>query len=268
MKTLRFLFLSCLFGGFVDSSITPQSIISKVGNQAILPCSWKSRLAGSAAPSTCHIQWATPQDTVFELRGEQRWQAEEFRGRAEVPEDRLGSGDCSLVISDVQIVDTGRYESFMVVDTGRSKKTRVFIQSVRLSVLDHKSQESRAPGEDLVLDFYTRHSMRVVFQGRNSSEWSDLWVRGNKNSERLFKHPQQEQLTVTSLTSSDDGTFKVLDEYGLAVSTVQLSIRDNWMSPKLPQAREHREPTDEAAHSSSSALLLLLLSALHVLHLL
>lgn len=77
----------------------------------------------------------TPVDTVFELWGDQKWQAEEFEGRVEVPEERLGSGDCSLIISDVQIGDEGRYESFMVVDGVRSKKTRVFIQSVRLFVL-------------------------------------------------------------------------------------------------------------------------------------
>lgn len=116
------------------SSITPiQSVTSKVGNQAVLPCSWKSRL-GEVARSDCHIQWKTPVDTVFELRGQQKWEAEEFEGRVEVPEERLGSGDCSLVINDVQIGDTGRYESFMVVDGVRSTKTKVFIQGVKLSV--------------------------------------------------------------------------------------------------------------------------------------
>lgn len=99
----------------------------------VLPCSWKQRLGEVALPA-CHVQWTTPADTVFELRGEQKWQAEEYEGRVEVPEEKLGSGDCSLIISDVQIGDTGRYESFMVVDGARSTKTRVFIQSVKLSV--------------------------------------------------------------------------------------------------------------------------------------
>lgn len=71
---------------------------------------------------------------MFELLGEQKWQAAEFKGRVEVLEEKLGSGDCSLIISDVQIKDAGRYESFMVVDGVRSTKTKVFIQSVKLSV--------------------------------------------------------------------------------------------------------------------------------------
>ncbi len=117
----------------LSSSTNLLTITSTVGNKAVLPCSWKSRL-GEAGLSTCHIQWTTPAETVFELRGEQMWQAEEYKGRMEVPEEKLGSGDCSLIINDAQIGDTGRYESFMVVDGARSKKTRVFIQSVKLSV--------------------------------------------------------------------------------------------------------------------------------------
>ncbi|KAI3358244.1 hypothetical protein L3Q82_003238 [Scortum barcoo] len=226
-----FIQLHCLLvGSLVDSSslssaAQTRSIVSRVGNQAVLPCSWKSRV-GEVPRSDCHIQWKTPMDTVFELRGDNTWEAEEFKGRVEVPEDRLGSGDCSLIIRDVQIRDTGRYESFMVVDGVRSTKTRVFIQSVKLSVFDHKSLQSRGPGEDLVLDLYTPHSVRVVFQGRNSSEWSGVWMRGDRNSPRLHKDPLKEQLTIRNLKSSDDGTYKVLDELGLAVSTVQLSVEE------------------------------------------
>lgn len=103
-----------------------------MGKEALLPCSWKQRL-GDATPSTCHVQWKTPTRTVFELRGRNKWQAEELRGRAEVPVDKLESGDCSLTISDVQSTDAGWYESFMVVD-GTRRKSRVFIRSIRLSV--------------------------------------------------------------------------------------------------------------------------------------
>ncbi|XP_070777361.1 galectin 17 isoform X2 [Enoplosus armatus] len=255
METIRtrhwfFIHLQCfLVGSLVDSSSLSsiahsQLVISSVGNQAVLPCSWKSRL-GEAAPSVCHIQWMTPADTVFELRGELKWQAEEFVGRVEVPEERLESGDCSLIINDVQIGDAGRYESFMVVDGLRSKKTKVFIQSVKLSVFDHKSLQSQGPGEDLVLDLHTRHSVRVVFQGRNSSEWSDLWMRGDEDSQRLEKHPLREQLTIKKLKSSDDGTYKV------------------------HQIQENQVPTDDAAKSSCSALLILsvLVTSLQILHL-
>ncbi|XP_042362327.1 uncharacterized protein LOC121957671 [Plectropomus leopardus] len=254
MQTVRrrqwFFTLCCfLVGRLADSSSLPStrllSVSSKVGNQVVLPCSWKQRL-GDVAPPACHIQWKTPLDTVFELRGEQKWQAEEFQGRAEVPEERLESGDCSLIISDVQVGDTGRYESFMVVDGVRATKTRVFIQSVKLSVVDHKSLQSLGPGEDLVLDLYTHHSVRVVFQGSNSSQWSDLWMREDENSERLVKHPLREQLTIKQIKYSDEGTYKVLDAQGLTVSTVRLSVEEKSTAQKVYQTHlENPELTGE-----------------------
>lgn len=49
-------------------------------------------------------------------------------------------------------------------------------------------------------------------------------MRGDDNSQRLEKHLLLEQLTVKRLQPSDDGIYKVLDQHGLAVSTVQLSV--------------------------------------------
>ncbi|XP_023276549.1 uncharacterized protein LOC111665708 [Seriola lalandi dorsalis] len=256
-----FIHLQCfLIGSLVDSSSLSSatnflSVTSTVGNQVVLPCSWKPRL-GEVAPSACHIQWTTLADTVFEQRGGRKWQAEEFEGRVEVPEEKLGSGDCSLIIRDVQIGDTGRYESFMVVDGVRSTKMKVFIQSVKLSVFDHKSRQSQAPGEDLVLDLHTRHSVRVIFQSRNSSVSTDLWMRGDENSLRLEENQVKEQLTIKNLRRSDEGTYKVLDERGLVISTVQLSVEDGSTALKVHQFME-KEITGDAAESSCSALLVL-----------
>ncbi|KAM3596083.1 uncharacterized protein V6R79_007876 [Siganus canaliculatus] len=263
--------LCLLVGDLVDSSSLSSTglvaISSRVGKQVVLPCSWKSRL-GSEAPPVCHVEWATPLDTVFELRGEQKWEAEEFQGRVEVPEEKLGSGDCSLIITDVQIRDTGRYESFMVVDGAWSKKTKVFIQSVKLSVFDHKSLQSRGPGEDLVLDLYTSHSVRLVFQGRNSSVWSTLWMRGDEDS-RVEKNPEREQLTMKALTSSDAGTYKVLDGHGLSVSTVLLTVDERAQTPNNSRHvwENQPQPTGGAVRSSCSVLFVcsILLTASHVL---
>ncbi|XP_034401589.1 uncharacterized protein lgals17 isoform X2 [Cyclopterus lumpus] len=242
------------------SSPRPLSVTCQVGSRAVLPCSWKKLL--DAAPPACHVQWASV-DTVFELRGDQRWEAEEFQGRVEVPKEQLGGGDCSLVISDVQIGDTGSYESFMVVDGLRATKTRVFIQTVRLSVSDHKSLQSRGPGEDLVLDLYTRHSARVVFQ--DSSSWSLVWSREDGDSERLVKDPLAEQLTMKKLSMEDGGTYKVLDQHGLAVSTVQLSVGG---SSTVQQLLEERPPTDDGARSSCSSFVFsLLVTSFQIIHL-
>ncbi|XP_061597599.1 galectin 17 [Cololabis saira] len=246
----------------------PRTIQSKVGKQAVLPCSWKSRL-DTGAGSACHILWSAPPNVVFERLREEKWEATDLKGRAEVPEEKLESGDCSLIINNVQIVDTGIYESFMVVDGVRSKKTRVFLQSVKLSVTDHQSRYSRYPGEDLFLELHTTLSYRLVFQGRNSSEWSVVWMREGGNSQRFEKHPVLEQITIKNLTHSDDGTYKVLDEHGLSVSTVQLSVEEQSTAFRVQQELENAI-TDAAARSSCSDLLILsvLVSWLQILHLL
>ncbi|XP_034456191.1 uncharacterized protein lgals17 [Hippoglossus hippoglossus] len=118
---------------------------------------------------------------------------------------------------------------------------------------DHKSHQARGPGGDLVLDLVTRHSVRVVFQGRNSSEWSELWMKGDNNSLRLEKDPLKEQLTLKSLQRSDEGTYKVLDEHGLAISTVQLA-----MQGESPDVRVHgkmeNKVSGDAVRSSRSLL--------------
>ncbi|XP_013879377.1 galectin 17 [Austrofundulus limnaeus] len=275
MKTrLRlFIYLQCfLIGGLVDSSalpsgVRPISVTSKAGSRVVLPCSWKPHRA-EVSPSACHVQWVSPPFTVFEQRSEDKWQAKEFDGRLEVPEETLGSGNCSLIIKDVQIRDTGSYESFMVVDGARSGKTRVLLQSVRLSVTDNKSWVSHPPGQDLVLDLHTSHSFTVVFQSRNSSAWLDVWSRGGKNSERVEKHPLHEQLTIKTLKSSDEGTYKVLDENGYAVSTVQLSVTENSPTLRAHQKQENL-PKGDAAKSSCSVLLIvsLFVWSLQTLHL-
>ncbi|CAG5888321.1 galectin 17 [Menidia menidia] len=274
MRFWFFILLKCfLTGNLVEpsplSSAAPsQSIMSKVGNQVVLPCSWKSNL-GEVASSACHIQWVAPPKTILEQRGEERWQAGRFMGRLEVPQEKLESGDCSLIINDVQIEDTGKYESFVVVEGVMSRKERLFIHGVKLFVTDHKSQYSRHHGEELELELHSPSSFRVVFQGRNSSEWSDLWMRGDKNSQRLEKHPRQEKLKIKQLQGSDEGTYKVLDEHGLAVSTVQLYMREKSSSFEVHQKRID-ELTDAAAKSSYSALLILsfLVSNFQILHLL
>ncbi|XP_037548969.1 galectin 17 [Nematolebias whitei] len=238
----------------------PLSIMSTAGSQVVLPCSWKPHQA-EVGPSSCHVQWVSPPFTVFEQNSEDKWQQERFDGRLEVPTVKLQAGDCSLIIKDAQIEDTGRYESFMVVGGARSMKTRVFIQSVKLSVTDNKSWDSHHPGEDFVLELHTRLSFTVVFQGRNNSAWQELWKRGDENSERVEKHPVLEQLTIKKLRRSDEGIYKVLNENGLSVSTVQLSVTEN--SPSFSAHRKQENvPTGEAAKSSCSALLIVSLLVL------
>uniref|UniRef100_A0A3Q3X9M9 Immunoglobulin domain-containing protein n=1 Tax=Mola mola TaxID=94237 RepID=A0A3Q3X9M9_MOLML len=261
-------FLHCLFGEtsvllrpLLPDSFSPSPstryVTFKVGNKAVLPCGWKPRL-GEVTPPICHIQWKTPAKTVFELRGGRKWQAQELEGQANVPAETLESGDCSLIISDVQISDAGRYESFMVVDAA-GRKSRVFIQSVQLSVFDHKSLQSHALGDDLVLDLYTPRAFMAIFQGRNSSDWSVLWTQGDNDSRRVQKDGLREQLTVKKLKPEDEGTYRVMDEHGLAISTVLLSVEGE--TAELMSANHTAGKTTLVTRRLNKMLILFVLSS-------
>ncbi|XP_014032775.2 uncharacterized protein [Salmo salar] len=243
--------LHCLWivGCVASSSLPsgPVSISSPVGSQAILPCKWKSQLDNFPV---CHVLWQTPDALVFEQNGEQRWQASEFEGRLRVPEEKLWEGDCSLILRDVQVGDVGLYESFMVVDRTR----RVFIQSVQLSVYEHKSKLSMGMGEDLDLKLHTPQAMRVVFQGRNSTEWEVLWMRGDEKVNRGHLEEAEGVVVLRGLRMDNSGTYKVLDSHGLSVSTVKLEVEEVAKLQKMIHIQD--KPVGKSTVYGSSSLLI------------
>uniref|UniRef100_A0A4W5KSB2 Ig-like domain-containing protein n=1 Tax=Hucho hucho TaxID=62062 RepID=A0A4W5KSB2_9TELE len=255
----HFIHLHCLWiVGYVASSSLPSipvRISCPVGRQAILPCKWKSQL--DKIP-VCHVQWQTPDETVFEQMGEQRWQASKFKGRVEVPEEKLGQGDCSLILRDVQLRDVGLYESFMVVDRAHSKR-RVFIQSVQLSVDDYTSKEFFRVGETLVLKLHTLQAMKVVFQGRNTTELTVLWMRGEEDVNNGRLEEAEGSVVLKGLRIDDCGTYTVLDPNGLSVSTVQLTVEANEVAvtQKVHQTQDKRAPVGKSTYNRSSSLLML-----------
>ncbi|XP_010862033.2 coxsackievirus and adenovirus receptor homolog isoform X1 [Esox lucius] len=252
----HFIRFHCMFiiSSVVSSSIPskPVSISYPVGSQAILPCNWMPQLYNVPIH---HIQWQTPDDTVFEQKGEQRWQAPEFKGRVEVPEEKLQEGDCSLIVHDVQLGDVGLYESFVVVESAGTKR-RVFLQSVQLSVYDHKSKVSLGVGEDMNLKLYTPKAMRVVFQKRSSKEWTVLWVRGDKANNHHFKEAER-VLVIKGLRMDHSGTYKVLDFHGGSVNTVNLMVEEVAGTQTLSQIHQKQEAVGKSFHNRSSILLII-----------
>ncbi|KAI4881076.1 hypothetical protein NFI96_013850 [Prochilodus magdalenae] len=121
----------------VDGSLTAQSRIymsAKVGSTAVLPCDWRN--ISSTQLSSPHVEWRTFAETVFERKGGELYQGEEYENRVDVPEDRLLKGNCSLVLRNIRPDDAGVYESYLLVRRARRglHSRRVLIQSVELSV--------------------------------------------------------------------------------------------------------------------------------------
>uniref|UniRef100_A0A3B1IWB8 Immunoglobulin V-set domain-containing protein n=1 Tax=Astyanax mexicanus TaxID=7994 RepID=A0A3B1IWB8_ASTMX len=88
----------------------------KVGRSAVLPCNWRTKLDDLANDQSPHIEWRTISKTVFERRGKEHYEGEGYKGRVDVPEDKLKKGNCSLVLNDVKAEDAGVYESYLLVN--------------------------------------------------------------------------------------------------------------------------------------------------------
>ncbi|KAI4901868.1 hypothetical protein NFI96_006970 [Prochilodus magdalenae] len=110
-------------------------ITVKVGPRAVLPCDWRT-LSTQLASSSPHVQWRTVDETVFERLGAEMFQGERYKDRADVPEDKLQEGDCSLVLKKVTHDDAGVYMSYLIVKRKNKSlsSNRVLLQTVELSV--------------------------------------------------------------------------------------------------------------------------------------
>ncbi|KAI7814992.1 galectin 17 isoform X1 [Triplophysa rosa] len=231
---------------------------SKVGLPAVLPCTVTSQLERAQTP---HIQWQTVQDSVFERMGEELFQGDAYRERADVPEAMLLMGNCSLFLQDVRFSDTGIYESYLVVGES-SIQNRIFIQSVQLTVVDHKSIKSVEVGGDLILDLYTHQAQLVIFQDRNGTSWTVVWDRdGGKNN---MGHLHNNRLIFRSVTARSAGMYKVMDSQGLALSTVKVSVTER-VIPREPLVLESKAALGKGTMSIPFQKIIILFVAFLVL---
>ncbi|KAG7324644.1 hypothetical protein KOW79_012660 [Hemibagrus wyckioides] len=107
-----------------------------VGSMAALPCELQHK-----GPERPHIRWFTDAEIVFERWGKAAYKGKKYEGRADVPEEKLCKGNCSLVLQNLILTDAAVYRSYKVVrrtkrcDTSkRSDLDLNLISSVTLSV--------------------------------------------------------------------------------------------------------------------------------------
>ncbi|KAI4897403.1 hypothetical protein NFI96_006549, partial [Prochilodus magdalenae] len=126
MVTTLILMLATCAGTLSEPSRIYMSVT--VGSSAVLPCDWRNKT--SSLPS--HIEWRSIHQTILERRGEELFQGEGYERRVDVPEDKLLSSDCSLMLRNIRTSDAGLYESYLLERSPRFR--RVPLQSVELSV--------------------------------------------------------------------------------------------------------------------------------------
>ncbi|XP_047675896.1 uncharacterized protein LOC113651470 isoform X2 [Tachysurus fulvidraco] len=111
----------------VNLSVYALQKSAPVGSTAVLPCDWRN-----LSNKTPYVKWFIDSETVFERKGKDSYEGEGYEGRVDVPEDELLKGNCSLVMKNISVSDTGIYSSSMLItDTQES----VLVQKVKLSVV-------------------------------------------------------------------------------------------------------------------------------------
>lgn len=98
-----------------------------MGFTVILPCEFNI-----TSVQIQYVRWYTDKEIVFKRRGKKSYQGEGYAGRADVPENELRKGNCSLVLKNVSVTDGGIYQSNLMM----------FIQSVQLSVYGESLQQT------------------------------------------------------------------------------------------------------------------------------
>ncbi|XP_047667917.1 uncharacterized protein LOC113650973 [Tachysurus fulvidraco] len=113
----------------VDSAEPDVTVSAQVGSTVILPCN----LTEEFKPTSV-IRWQFNFKTVFERSGNVTDPGPGYKGRVDVPVDKLRKGNCSLVLKNIRFTDTGIYNSFTMehVDTNKDKMKE--INRVSLSV--------------------------------------------------------------------------------------------------------------------------------------
>ncbi|XP_060743294.1 uncharacterized protein LOC132857341 [Tachysurus vachellii] len=124
----------------VNLSVDALQISAPVGSTAVLPCDWSH-----LSIKTPYVKWFINTETVFERKGKDPYQGEGYEGCVDVPEDELLKGNCSLVMKNISVNDTGIYSSSMLItDTQES----VLVQKVKLSVVEVSVNERGSLSED------------------------------------------------------------------------------------------------------------------------
>ncbi|KAG9281443.1 hypothetical protein AMEX_G4286 [Astyanax mexicanus] len=134
------------------SAQSPIFMMVNAGSSVVLPCDWTAVSSTPSSNQSLYIEWRTLSETVFERLGEEHYEGEGYKGRVDVPEDKLKKGNCSLVLKEVKAEDAGVYQSYLLEKQQKRslQSKRVFIQSVELSV--HKTAEEHVEERNAVSD--------------------------------------------------------------------------------------------------------------------
>ncbi|XP_047675920.1 uncharacterized protein LOC113656605 isoform X3 [Tachysurus fulvidraco] len=220
----------------VDSAESLVTVSAQVGSTVILPC----KLTEEFKPTSV-IRWQFNKDIVFERSSNGTYSGSGYEGRVDVPVDELRKGNCSLVLKNIRVNDTGIYNSGTMVHVDNNTAERKEINSVRLSV--YGLQISAPVGSTVVLPCDWSHlsiktphvkwfiDSETVFErkGKDVNQSQGYKDRVDVPEDELLKGNCS--LVMKNISVYDAGIYSssMMNDTEVLVQKVELSVEMNWI---------------------------------------
>ncbi|XP_066543200.1 uncharacterized protein LOC136711102 [Amia ocellicauda] len=209
----------------VGVSSAPVSV--RVGDSVTLPCD------GSAYRGTpidhIYIKWETVNQRICEFSLGKLFPGLGFENRTEVPLERIRQGNFSLNLQHTLFSDGGTYEC----RSEGERKQLIVIGSVHLIVTGREENTSVSYGQPLSLRLYSRAAVTVRFNPAGAGASLPVCVveGGTVTPDPAYGtrvSGQEQEVTLSALTSTDQGTYIVLDSQSRkTISTVNVTVTDS-----------------------------------------
>ncbi|XP_051728005.1 uncharacterized protein LOC127500693 isoform X5 [Ctenopharyngodon idella] len=135
-------------------------------------------------------------------------------------------GSCDVIIKDLIFSDAGKY-FLSVYYSNDQREVEGLIRKYQLHIQDEISVKT---GEELKMDVLLINADKV--ETNSSGEWTEVWTRGHGvRSDRLTD--SDGNLTINDFTSTDTGTYRVLDSEGEILITVTVTESSTRSKGKL-----------------------------------
>ncbi|XP_066543195.1 uncharacterized protein LOC136711099 isoform X2 [Amia ocellicauda] len=204
-------------------SSDPVSVSVRVGDFVTLPCD------GSAYRGTpieqLYIKWQTVDQDVCEFSGSRLYPGPGFENRTEFPLERIRQGDFSLTFQHTLFTDEEIYECLCEGDANQA----VHLGKVDLTITGREESSSLSYGQPLTLRLYSRAAVTVWFNpaGAGASLPVCAVEGGTVTPDPAYGSRvsgQEQEVTLSALTFTDQGSYTVLDSQSRTISTVNVTV--------------------------------------------
>ncbi|XP_066580323.1 uncharacterized protein LOC136771735 [Amia ocellicauda] len=218
---------------WLDSTVSAARVSVSVGDSVTLPCN------GSACreipEEQLYIVWETEKQQVCEVSGGRLNTSIGFENRAEIPLERIRQGDFSLTINHTLFTDEEMYECRCLGE----KKNMFFIGNVHLIITSHEESSSVSYGQPLSLRLYSRAAVTVWFNPAGAGASLPVCaVEGGTVTPDPAYVPrvsgQEQEVTLSALNFTDQGSYTVLDSQSRTISTVNVTVTAHRDALTLP----------------------------------